>query len=345
MPAPPVSRRFSWQALVIAVLTVGLLALFLRSVDLRKAWEALLNAHLLWIAAAIGTTLVTYLLRSWRWQVLLEPIGAVSFRSSFRATVIGFAGNLLLPARAGELIRAYVIGHHERVNVASAFATVIVERLLDLVTVLLLFASGILFSGIDVGPTIATAGGVAAAGAVAALIVLFLLAGHPERVGRVADRLAGRLPARLATLVGQLVRTLTSGLRVMRSPSHFALALAWSVPIWISIAIGIMFISWAFDLKLALQGAFLVIGYLTVGVSVPTPGAAGGFHYFYKLAMTQFFGASDSDAGAAAIVLHLVSFGPVTLVGLLFMWQDGLSLGGLRKMKDEAQAETKSGEP
>ena len=342
MPAPPAPRRISWHALVIAVLTVGLLALFLRSVDLREAWRALLNAHPAWIAAGTATTLVTYLLRSWRWQVLLAPIGGVSFRSSFRATVIGFAGNLLLPARAGELIRAYVIGHHERVNVASAFATVIVERLLDLVTVLLFFTSGIVFSGIDVGPAIEAAGWVAAGGAVTALAVLFVLAGHPERVGRLTDQMVSRLPHRLATVVGQLARTLTTGLRVMRSPGHFALALASSVPIWLSIAIGIMFISWAFDLKLQLQGAFLVIGYLTVGVSVPTPGAAGGFHYFYKLAMTQFLGASDSDAGAAAIVLHLVSFVPVTLLGLFFMWQDGLSLGGLRKMKDKAQAEAGS---
>src|SRR5690242_8742461 len=152
MSSPSPLRTRPWQSVVIGVLTVGFLALFLRSVDLHEAWNAALHAHTGWIAAAIGMTLVTYLLRSWRWQVLLEPISRVSFRTSFRATVMGFAGNLLLPARAGEFVRAYVISHHERVNVASAFATVIVERLLDLVTVLLLFACGILFSGINVGP-------------------------------------------------------------------------------------------------------------------------------------------------------------------------------------------------
>jgi uncharacterized protein (TIRG00374 family) len=328
------SRR--WQTLIIGLLTVGLFALFLRGINLREAWQAIVGAHLGWIAAALVATLLTYLLRSWRWQVLLAPIGQVSFRTSFRATVMGFAANLLLPARAGEFLRAYVIARYEPVSAAAAFATVIVERLLDLVTVLILFACGILFSGIDVGPAVEAAGWVAAAGATGALVMLFVLAGHPERVGRMADRVASRLPARLAGVVGRLARTLTEGLRIMRSPWHFAVALAWSVPVWMSIATGIICTTWAFRLDMSLIGSFLVVGYLTVGVAVPTPGSAGGFHYFYQLALTQFFGAAESPAGAAAVVLHLVSFVPVTILGLVYMWQDGLTLGQVKSVSAAA---------
>ena len=86
------------------------------------------------------------------------------------------------------------------------------------------------------------------------------------------------------------------------------------------------------------MGSFIVVGYLAVGVSVPTPGGAGGFHYFYLVALTSFFGADPDVAAAAAIVLHAVSFVPVTIVGLVFMWQDGLTLGGLKNMRAEAQA-------
>jgi uncharacterized protein (TIRG00374 family) len=332
MSPPSSSRSRHVHTLVVTILTVGLVALFLRGINLREAWQAALGARVSWIAAAIGATLLTYVLRSWRWQVLLAPLGAVSFRTAFRATVMGFAANLLLPARAGEFLRAYVIARHEPVSAPAAFATVIVERLLDLVTVLMLFACGILFSGIDVGPAIEAAGWVAASGAGGALVVLFVVAGHPERVGLVVDRLSRRLPARLAQLLGRLARTLTDGLRVMRSPWHFVVALVWSVPVWLSIATGILWTSWAFNLELSFIGSFLVIGYLTVGVTVPTPGSAGGFHFFYQLAMTQFFGAAESVAGAAAIVLHLVSFLPVTILGLVYMWQDGLSLGRVREV-------------
>jgi uncharacterized membrane protein YbhN (UPF0104 family) len=85
-------------------------------------------------------------------------------------------------------------------------------------------------------------------------------------------------------------------------------------------------------------GTFIVVGYLAVGVSVPTPGGAGGFEYLYKVALTTFFGASPDVAAAAAIVLHAVSFVPVTIVGLILMWREGLTLGGLKNMRAEAKA-------
>jgi len=137
-------------------------------------------------------------------------------------------------------------------------------------------------------------------------------------------------------LLEHFVRMFAEGLKVMRSPAQLALAAAWSIPLWLSIALGIYLTTRAFDLTMSFVGSFIVVGYLTVGVAVPTPGGAGSFHYFYKLALTQFFGAADSPAGAAAIVLHGVSFVPVTILGLFYLWQDGLTLGRLRNMKAEA---------
>lgn len=338
---PSESRRSSvpWHTILIALLTIGLVAIFLRSIDLREAWRATLAAHPSWIIAAIAVTLQTYAIRAWRWQSLLEPIGGASFRTAFRTTVIGFAATFLLPARVGEVLRPYLLARQERLNPAAAFATVIVERLLDLCTVLLLFALALVLADVDVGPEIEAAGLIAAAVSLVGLAALFVLAGHPERLGQWAGRLARHLPERAATMVRHLVQTFAEGLRVMRSPGHLAVAMAWSVPLWLSIALGILFVSWAFDLTISFVGSFLVVGYLAVGVAAPTPGATGGFHYMFLTAMTQFFRAPADAAGAAAVVLHLVSFVPVTLVGLFFMWQDGLSLRGLRHMKSQAQGE------
>lgn len=333
------TRALPWHTILIALLTVGLVAIFLRSINVREAWHAALTASPAWIAAAVAVTLQTYAIRAWRWQSLLGPLGGARFRTAFRTTVIGFAATFLLPARIGEVLRPYLLARQERLDPAAAFATVIVERLLDLCTVLLLFALALVAAGVQVGPEIEAAGLVAAGASVVGLGGLFVLAGHPERLGRWAGRLARHLPERAAQLVSHLVRTFAEGLRVMRSPGHLAVAMAWSVPLWLSIALGILFVSWAFDLTISFAGSFLVVGYLAVGVAAPTPGATGGFHYMYLAAMTQFFGAPADAAGAAAVVLHLVSFVPVTLVGLFFMWQDGLSLGGLRRMKDQARGE------
>lgn len=327
-----------WQTLAVAALTLALLWWFFRGIDLVTIWRATLNAQWGWIVLAVGSTILTYVLRAWRWQILLAPLGHTAFRAAFRTTVIGFAANLLLPARAGEVLRPYLLSRTEPISAPSAFATVVIERLFDLIAVLLLFGFAMAFAGIPVGEAVARAGALAAVGAVAALAVLAVLAGHPERVGLWADALARFLPARLGRLLGQLVRTLTLGLRVLRSPAHFAWAMLWSVPLWLSIALGIVFTSWAFGLPVTFVGSFLIVGFLTVGVMAPTPGAAGGFHGAYMLAVGQFFGAPESVAAAAAIVLHLVSFVPVTILGLVYMWQDGLTLGRLRGLRQDAAA-------
>lgn len=339
------NTRISWHTVVIVVLTVGLLWLFFRNVDVAQTWQAITQAHLGYIGAAVLVTLQTYVLRAWRWQALLRPIGRARFRTAFRTTVIGFTATFLLPARIGEVLRPYLLARQEGMKATATFATVIVERLLDLTTVLFLFAIALPLAGVDVGRDVEVAGIVAAIGGVAAMGMLFLFAGHPERLGRLAGRLGRWLPRKAASGFAKLVQTFAEGLAVMRTPTHLAVAALWSVPLWLSIAIGIWLTSHAFDLTLPFVGSFIVVGYLAVGVSAPTPGGAGGFHYFYLLALTHFFGADPDVAAAAAIILHAVSFVPVTLVGLFFMWQDGLTLGGLKGMRAEAQAaETPGGE-
>ncbi len=327
-----VSRSRHLQTAVIGLVTVVLVVLFLRDMDLHEAWQAVVGADLAWITAAVFVTMQTYVLRAWRWRWLLRPLGPTRFRTAFRTTVMGFAASFLLPGRVGELLRPYVLARQEGLNPASAMATILVERVLDLCTVLVLFALAILVAGIPVPREIETAGMIGAAAALTGVAILFVLAGHPERLGRWAGKLTAFLPARVATTADHLMQTFIGGLRIMRSPKDLAWSMVWSIPLWLSIAFGILCTTWAFGLTMTFPGSFLVVGYLTVGVAVPTPGAAGGFHYFYKLALTQLFAAPDSAAGAAAIVLHLVTFVPVTILGVIYMWQDGLTLGQVRSV-------------
>ncbi len=336
MSSPSSSPVRRWQSLLIGLVTIGLVALFLRDMDLREAWNAAVHAHRGWLAAAAATTMMTYVLRAWRWRWILRPIGPARFRTAFRTTVMGFAASFLLPGRVGELLRPYALARQERLNPAAAMATIVVERVFDLCTVLVLFAVATLAGGVNVPREIETAGMLGAVAAVAGIAILFVVAGHPDRMGRWAGRLSAWLPTRVASVVDHLVRTFVQGLGVMRRPADLFWSFVWSVPLWLSIALGITLTSWAFGVSMSFTGSFLVVGYLTVGVAVPTPGAAGGFHYFYKLAATQLFNAPDSVAGAAAIVLHLVTFVPVTILGVIFMWQDGLTLGQVKSVRTTA---------
>lgn len=339
------STRARLQALVVLAVTIGLLWWFLGNVDLKQAWAAITHAHFGLIAAAIGVTFLTYSLRAIRWRLLLLPLGPVRWTTAFRTTVIGFALIFLLPGRVGEILRPYLLARHEGLKAPSTFATVIVERLLDVVTVLLLFALSLFLAGVDAGPQVRLVAVISAGVSVLALVLLCVFAGHPERLGRWAGQLSRWLPARIGALVSGLVQTFVEGLAVMRSPGHLAAAACWSVAVWASIGLGIWLTSLAFDLTLSFVGSFIVVGYLAVGVSLPTPGGAGGFHVLYKEALTTFFGADPAVAVAAATVLHAVSFVPVTILGLYFMWQEGLTLGGLKGMGAEAKAAERLTEP
>ena len=133
-----------------------------------------------------------------------------------------------------------------------------------------------------------------------------------------------------AGVIARFARSLAEGFAVVRQLQRLLVALAWSMLIWVAIAGGIWAVSIAFGVTMPFTGSFLMLAPLVVGVAVPTPGGVGGFHEAYRIGATAFFHADNNTAVAAAIVLHAISVVPVTVAGLLFMLQDGLSLTGFK---------------
>jgi glycosyltransferase 2 family protein len=338
--------RFHVRTIAIGALAVGLLALFLRNADLDVVWAEIRNGRTDLLLLAIGTTLTTYIFRAFRWQYLLRPLGPTRFTVAVRATVIGFATSFLLPARAGEFVRPYLLARHEGLSATACFATIILERLLDAVTVLLLFASFVLLfdpgmAAVDARTfhAIKVGGLVVGACAVVAFAVVVVLAGHAATLGRISLVAERILPKRVAQGFSRVVEMFAEGLAAARQPGRVALTLLMSIPLWLSIAAGIWLVALAFHIDLPYTGSFLLVALLVVGVAVPTPGAIGGYHEAFRIGATAFYGVANDRAVGAAIVLHAISFVPVTLLGIIFMAQEGLSLGRMRKMADMASAE------
>jgi uncharacterized membrane protein YbhN (UPF0104 family) len=172
---------------------------------------------------------------------------------------------------------------------------------------------------------------------VALLAMMWVLASHPERIGTFVHSAAWLLPRPLARRLGELATTFSAGFAVARSPHGLIMSLAWSFPLWLAIAGETWAVTRAFEIDMPFSGTFLLQAMLVVGVAVPTPGGVGSYHEAYRIGVTSFFGAPNDQAVAAAIVVHFIAFIPILLLGMLFMVQDGLSLGGLQAMAGSAR--------
>jgi uncharacterized protein (TIRG00374 family) len=301
------------------------------------------RADLLLLALAL--TLTIMLVRAERWQYLLAPLGRTRFWVAFRTTVIGFAVSFIVPARAGEVLRPYLLARSEGLPATAAFATIIVERILDVLTVLMLLGLFFLFAQsqeASAAPAMYRAVVVGAAAiapvALAILVTMFVMAGHPERLHSVVLKVERVLPARLARAVAGFMKTFAEGLAVVRSPRRLVWALGWSFVMWSAMAVQLWVLVRAFDITLPFGGSFLVTAILVVGVAVPTPGGVGGTHEALRLGLTSFYGADNDAAVGAAIVQHGVNFVPYLLLGFWFLAQEGLNMTRLRQLSASARA-------
>ena len=333
------------RTLLVLGIAAVLVALFFYNVDLRGVAREIARARFGWLAFSLATMFVNLALRAWRWQYLLEPLGRPSFLNAFKATVVGFAASAILPARAGEVIRPYFLSRRERMSATGAFATVILERVLDMLTVAAMLGTYLLFSKHELASAdpvmvegVTWAGGMATLAGIVALGGFFVLAGNPARIGRTLTRLEQVLPSKLAGLLARIAEKFVSGLGVIRKPGRLLVSLALSIPLWLSIAAGVWSCAVAFSLPVSFMGSFLLIALLVIGVAVPTPGAVGGFHWAFRFGVTTFFGAGDDAAVGAAILLHALTFGSQLFLGLLFAAEEGLSLAGMKRLADQAES-------
>jgi len=332
----------SARTLLIVILSLGLLWLFLRGAHLDQVWGEIKRADGWWIALSLATTVGNMVIRAVRWQYLLAPIGHARFRPAFRTTMIGFAASTVLPARAGEIIRPYLLARQEGLSGTATFATVVVERLLDGATVVLLLAVYVLFfaQNISAGNALYHAvrvGGLAVgAGTVVILGLMFFAAKDPEAIGRWAYKLEHLLPGRFTHMLAEALQRFAEGLAVVRAPGRLLTALVLSLPLWLCIAVGIWATTMAFHIEMSFTGSFLLLSMLVVGVAVPTPGGIGAFEAAARVGLTSFFAVDNDRAVGAALILHATSVLPTLALGFLFLIQDGLDFGSMRKMATAA---------
>ena len=335
--------KHSARTAVIVALSLGLLAIFLRGAHLDIVWREIKQSESWLVAVSAASTVLVTALRALRWQYMLAPIGTAGFRPAFRTTMIGFAVSSVLPARPGEVIRPYLLARQAGLSATATFATIVVERLLDSVTVVLMLATFVLFFDPGMAATdstmyrlVRTGGVVVGAGTLFLLCVMFFAARDPQALGRWAYKLEHLLPGKLTHKLAGVLNSFAEGLAVVRAPRRLAMALLLSVPLWLAIALGVWTAVIAFHIDIPFTASFLLLALLAVGVSVPTPGGVGGFEAAIQIGLTKFYHVPNDAAVGAALVLHAASILPTVILGFLFVIQDGLRLGGMQKLASAA---------
>lgn len=334
-------RKHGWRLALGGLAGVALLALFFRGVDSGALGRALLSAHPLALLGVVAASLTTYWIRAWRWQNLLAPLGRVSVARLFMITLAGFTTGFLVP-RAGELVRPYLVARRHGIPTSAGFATIVLERLLDLATVLVLFA---LYVFALPAPSaqrsdqtldaLRLAGVFTAAGAVVVLVTLTLFSAHADRALRLLERVFGWLPEKLGRPLLALARSFSGGLGVLQAPpSHLLAILGQSFLLWLVMGLVFHLNNLAFGIALPFHTVFLLMTFLVVGVSIPTPGMVGGFHAFFLLALNGVFGVDRDLAVAAGLTAHALSNLPVLLLGTAFLSREGLSMEKVSEMSD-----------
>jgi len=294
------------------------------------------NPYLL--VAATTIVCLSYAVRAFRWGALLRPLVPSRFADLFAATTVGF-GTVFLIGRAGEVVRPVVLPMRDpRVRPSASIVTIMVERIYDMMAVVLLFAINLLWfkpsaslqgdfskvRALGIGLLVATALGIG-------LLIWFrknskiVIAGF----ARLFERWHF-IPGRLAKLAIGTMEQLARALRVLVNFAELAETIGWTVLLWLGVAFANLLVARAFGLHFGLTESVFVLGWSLAGSLVPTPGGAAGAFHAATAAGFIFLGVDPETAAAISIVMHIIDFGPAVVFGFFYFLRGDLNFSKLR---------------
>ena len=345
MHASKYRKYFEFAALCL--LAAALFWWFGRTLNWGEVRQAVTHSNPYYLSVGITIVCLSYLIRAFRWGALLRPLAPSRVSDLFAATTVGF-GTVFLIGRAGEVVRPVVLPIRDpRVRPSAAFVTIMVERIYDLVAVILLFAVNLLWFRPPASlqkefPKVRGLGIALLIGVVFGIAVLAWFRRNHQTVIRAFDGLFDRwhfIPKRLAKLVIGTLEQLARALRVLVNFNELVETSGWSALLWVGVAFANLLIIRAFGINFGLSQTIFVMGWSLAGSLVPTPGGAAGAFHTATAAGLIFLGITPETAAAISIVMHIIDFGPALFFGFFYFIRGDLNFSKLRALSSSEAVE------
>jgi uncharacterized membrane protein YbhN (UPF0104 family) len=375
------------KVLFIAGILVSIVCswLFARKIEWPSLIVALREANYVYIIPTIIIIFISHYLRAFRWMEFIIPIKRVPVLNLFSACMIGFMANNVLPARAGEILRPLIVAKKEKIKISASFATVVMERVFDTLSIIVIMSflffflptdafqstrvsvsnhvdvsaedlngsdanikTGVSSSAISEGeapvPNIIRQlkkwSAIMAFFGIFAITSLFLLSLYPKKAGAVLEKFLFLFPHHLKEKLVNLLHAFISGLQVFENKKQLLWIGGLSLMIWLLNASAVYVLCYSFNIDLSFAGACFVIVCLALAVALPqAPGFIGVFHIATQKSL-DVFGVGLSSAQSFAIILWMVCIIPVTVVGILFLWREGMSFGEISHFEEKVPVQS-----
>ncbi|RPI00999.1 MAG: UPF0104 family protein [Calditrichaeota bacterium] len=327
-----------WIGLVIAALC---LFLAFRKVDFTQMGAAFRQANYGLLLPALLMIFLSHWLRTLRWQLLLRPIAAINLSTLFSALMIGYMTNTFLPAHLGEFVRAYLVAKKKPVAGSAVFATIVIERIIDVFTLLLLMALTIVVFPF---PEWVRKSGYISFIFIGVLFgILLLMKKYRDRAMVIINALLKPFPHKISRRIQEMVHSFLDGVKGLEKKRHYAVVALLSLAIWFCYAyifqIGLHAFNFVQLYNLPWTTSLVLLVITTIAVLVPSsPGYVGTYHYLCQLTL-GLFAVPESEALTFAFVVHGINFLPVLIVGFLLASTMGMNLKTIQKQAKEEEEE------
>jgi len=327
-------------ALGLAV-SAGFLYFAFRDVALGELWEHVRGASYPWLLAVAVITVYFNLVRAQRWGFFFRHLKRISLNSLFSSTMIGLAANNVLPLRAGEAVRAYSIGKKEEIPFATSFTTVILERIFDMVVLLLLLALSLFLVPIPESADAQIGGALRLLSVVTAAVigVVIFLFFKQELLVRWVDRCLSPLPSKISEPLHHLFHAFLAGLKALTDKRQLLYLFAYSLWLWTCFLIAFWcgLESLGLDASHGLpmfRAALLATVLVAIFIMIPAaPGFVGTFQAACIVALSVF-GVPKEEALGFSLLVHGIQFSVINIIGAYCFVREGISFREVRRAEE-----------